>query len=213
MSKKKNKLTIRDELTEFLLYTAPGGEVKIEVFLHEETIWLPQKRIAKLFGVQRPAITKHLNNIFQEGELDETSVCSILEHTAEDGKNYQTKFYNLDAIISVGYRVNSSKATQFRIWATKLLKEYIIKGFAMDDQRLKNGQYFGKDYFRELLERVRSIRASERRIYQQITDIFAECSIDYDPKSKVTKQFYAHVQDKFHYAITGHTASEIVYLQ
>lgn len=212
MSKKK-KLAIRDELTEFLLYTAPDGEVKVEVFLHEETIWLPQKRIATLFGVQRPAITKHLNNIFQEGELDETSVCSILEHTAEDGKTYQTKFYNIDAIISVGYRVNSSKATQFRIWATKLLKEYIIKGFAMDDQRLKNGQYFGKDYFRELLERVRSIRASERRIYQQITDIFAECSIDYDPKSKVTQQFYAHVQDKFHHAITGHTASEIVYLK
>ncbi len=210
--KKENKLSVRDELTEFLLYTVPGGQVKVEVFLHNETIWLPQKRIAELFGVGVPAISKHLSNIFESRELEENSVISILETTAEDGKNYQTKFYNLDAIISVGYRVNSSKATQFRIWATKLLKEYIIKGFAMDDERLKNGRYFGKDYFRDLLERVRSIRASERRIYQQITDIFAECSIDYNPKSERTKHFYSHVQDKFHYAITGHTASEIVYL-
>ena len=179
-------LTLKDELTEFLLYTTPSNEIKVEIFMHDESVWLPQKRMAELFGVQRPSITKHLKNIFESGELQEESVSSILEHTAEDGKNYQTKYYNLDAILSVGYRVNSSQATQFRIWATKVLKEYIIKGFAMDDERLKNGQYFGKDYFKELLERVRSIRASERRIYQQITDIFAECSFDYDKNSQVT---------------------------
>ena len=160
-----------------------------------------------------PAVSKHLKNIFESNELDPDSVISILETTAEDGKKYQTQYYNLDAVISVGYRVNSAQATQFRIWATQLIKEYIIKGFAMDDERLKNGRYFGKDYFRELLERVRSIRASERRIYQQITDIFAECSIDYDPKSETTRLFYAHVQDKFHYAITGHTAAEIIALK
>ena len=204
-------LSLKDELTDFLLYTTPNSDVKVETYLHNETLWLPQKKIAELFGVQRPAITKHLKNIFECGELEEDSVSSILEHTAEDGKNYQTKYYNLDAILSVGYRVNSSKATQFRIWATKILKEYIIKGFAMDDDRLKNGQYFGKDYFKELLERVRSIRASERRIYQQITDIFAECSFDYDKNAQTTKDFYATVQNKFHFAITGKTAAEIVY--
>jgi len=208
----ERKLTTRAEATDFLLYTAPDGAVKVECVLHDETIWLPQKRIAELFDVGIPAISKHLGNIFESGELVEDSVISILETTAADGKNYKTKFYNLDAIISVGYRVNSSRATQFRIWATQLLKEYITKGFAMDDERLKNGRFFGKDYFRELLERVRSIRASERRIYQQITDIFSECSIDYDPKSETTRKFYAHVQDKFHFAITGHTASEIIYL-
>jgi len=206
-----NNLTIKDELTEFLLYSTPTSNVKVEIFMHNETVWLPQKRMAELFGVQRPAITKHLKNIFESGELEEDAVSSILEHTAEDGKNYQTKHYNLDAILSVGYRVNSSKATQFRIWATKILKEYIIKGFAMDDDRLKNGHYFGKDYFKELLERVRSIRASERRIYQQITDIFAECSFDYDKNAQTTKDFYATVQNKFHFAITGKTAAEIVY--
>ena len=212
MSKKKSQnLTIQDEVTEFLLYTAPGGGVKVEVILNNETIWLTQQRMADLFGVQRPAITKHLKNIFESGELDEQSTSSILEHVGETGQSYLTKYYNLDAVISVGYRVNSAQATQFRIWATKLLKEYIVKGFAMDDERLKNGRYFGKDYFRELLERVRSIRASERRIYQQITDIFAECSIDYDQKSETTKLFYAHVQDKFHYAITGQTSSEKIY--
>ena len=204
-------LSLKDELTDFLLYTTPNSDVKVETYLHNETLWLPQKKIAELFGVQRPAITKHLKNIFECGELEEDSVSSILEHTAEDGKNYQTKYYNLDAILSVGYRVNSSQATQFRIWATKILKEYIIKGFAMDDDRLKNGQYFGKDYFKELLERVRSIRTSERRIYQQITDIFAECSFDYDKNSQTTKDFYATVQNKFHFAITGKTAAEIVY--
>ncbi|WP_235040481.1 virulence RhuM family protein [Vreelandella profundi] len=215
----KNTLSLQDQTSDFLLYTAPSGAVKVEVLLSNETIWLTQERMAALFGVQRPAITKHLKNIFDSGELQEDVVVSILEHTTEHGaiagktQTKQVKYYNLDAVISVGYRVNSTQATQFRIWATKLIKEYIIKGFAMDDERLKNGRYFGKDYFKELLERVRSIRASERRVYQQITDIFAECSIDYDPKSKTTQQFYAHVQDKFHFAITGHTAAEIIALK
>ncbi|UUX93807.1 virulence RhuM family protein [Methanoplanus endosymbiosus] len=218
MAKGKNGIipASRDNPTEFLLYTSPDGEVKVEVFLHDETIWLPQKKIAELFGVGVPAISKHLDNIYESGELDRNSTISILETVQKEGnRNVKRKleYYNLDAVISVGYRVNSSKATQFRIWATKLLKEFIIKGFVMDDDRLKNGHYFGKDYFRELLERVRSIRASERRIYQQITDIFAECSIDYEPGSDTTKQFYAHVQDKFHFAITGHTAAETVYLK
>ena len=205
------KLTVNDELTEFLLYTSPNGKVKVEVLLNNETIWLTQKRMAELFNVGVAAVSKHLKNIFESKELMPSSVISILETTAEDGKNYQTQYYNLDAVISVGYRVNSAQATQFRIWATQLLKEYIIKGFTLDDERLKNGRYFGKDYFRELLERIRSIRASERRIYQQITDIFAECSIDYDPTSEITRQFYAHVEDKFHFAITGKTASEIIH--
>jgi len=207
------QLSLQDQTTEFLLYTAPNGEVKVEVLLSNETIWLTQKRMAELFDVGVPAISKHLKNIFESNELNQDSVVSILETTADDGKKYQTQYYNLDAVISVGYRVNSAQATQFRIWATQLIKEYIIKGFAMDDERLKNGQFFGKDYFKELLERVRSIRASERRIYQQITDIFAECSIDYDPKSETTRLFYAHVQDKFHFAITGHTAAEIISLK
>lgn len=212
-------LSLQDQATEFLLYTAPNGAVKVEVLLSNESIWVTQDRIAELFGVQRPAITKHLKNIFESKELDEEVVCSILERTTEHGavagltQTQKVKYYNLDAVISVGYRVNSVQATQFRIWATALIKEYIIKGFAMDDERLKNGRYFGKDYFRELLERVRSIRASERRIYQQITDIFAECSMDYDPKSETTRLFYAHVQDKFHFAITGHTAAEIISLK
>ena len=206
-----NNLTLQDSLTEFLLYTTPSSDVKVEIFLHNESVWLPQKRMTELFGVERSVITKHLKNIFDSAELDEDSVSAKIAHTANDGKNYQTKFYNLDAILSVGYRVNSSQATQFRIWATKVLKEYIIKGFAMDDDRLKNGRYFGKDYFNELLERVRSIRASERRIYQQITDIFAECSIDYDKNSETTKNFYATVQNKFHYAINAQTAAEIIY--
>ena len=215
----KHQLTLRDQTTEFLLYTAPNGTVKVEVLLSNENIWLTQKRMAELFGVGVPAISKHLKNIFDSGELEEEVVISILETTTEHGavagltQTQQVKYYNLDAVISVGYRVNSAQATQFRIWATALIKEYIIKGFAMDDERLKNGRYFGKDYFRELLERVRSIRTSERRIYQQITDIFAECSIDYDPKSETTRLFYAHVQDKFHFAITGHTAAEIISLK
>jgi hypothetical protein len=205
------QLSIQDEVTEFLLYTAPNGDVKVEVLLNNETLWLTQKRMAELFDVKVPTISEHLKNIYKAEELQENSVVRKFLTTAADGKKYNTNYYNLDAVISVGYRVNSAQATQFRIWATQLIKEYIIKGFTMDDERLKNGRYFGKDYFKELLERVRSIRASERRIYQQITDIFAECSIDYDPKSKTTRQFYAHVQDKFHYAITGHTSSEIIY--
>lgn len=201
-----------EDLKKFVLYTAPSGEIRVDVLLQNESVWLTQKAIAELFGVQRPAITKHLGNIFDSGELEEISVSSILEHTAEDGKVYPTKFYNLDAIISVGYRVNSTKATQFRIWATQTLKEYIIKGFVLDDNRLKQGQaIFGKDYFKELLQRVRSIRASERRIYQQVTDIFAECSIDYDSNADITKNFYATVQNKFHFAITGKTAAEIIF--
>lgn len=205
-----NKLTIQDELTEFLLYSDGNGDVKVATLLHNENIWLSQKRIAELFAVTIPTVNEHLKNIFNSNELDENSVIRNFLITATDGKKYNTKFYNLDAILSVGYRVNSNKATQFRQWATKTLKEYIIKGFAMDDARLKNGKYFGKDYFQELLERVRSIRASERRIYQQITDIFAECCIDYDKNSSFTKNFYANVQNKFHYAITGQTAAEIV---
>jgi hypothetical protein len=205
------QLSIKDELTDFLLYTSPNGNVRVEVILNEETVWLTQKSIAALFGVKVPAISKHLKSIFESGELLESAVISILETTADDGKNYQVQYYNLDAIISVGYRVNSHQATQFRIWATNSLKEYIIKGFILDDERLKNGRYFGKDYFRELLERVRSIRASERRIYQQITDVFAECSIDYDSKSDLTQEFYASVQNKFHFAIHGQTAAEIVF--
>ena len=193
------------------------GNVELKATVENESVWLSQKQIAELFEVQRPAITKHLSNIFKSNELDEKVVCSILElptkHGAIEGKIQinKTKFYNLDAIISIGYRVNSLKATQFRIWATKHLKEFIIKGFIIDDNRLKNGKYFDKDYFQELLERVRSIRASERRIYQQITDVFAECSVDYTPDSPETKDFYATIQNKFHYAITGKTAAEIIY--
>lgn len=196
------------DFQKILIYQTPNNEVRVDVFLQDETAWLTQKSMAALFDVNVPAISKHLSNIFDEGELEENSVISILETTASDGKNYKTRYYNLDAIISVGYRVNSSKATQFRIWATKTLKEFIIKGFVMDDERLKQGQtVFGKDYFRELLQRMRSIRTSERRIYQQVTDIFAECSIDYDKNSDVTKNFYATVQNKFHFAITGNTAA------
>lgn len=208
-------LTLQDQTTEFLLYTTPKGEVKVEVLLSNETLWLTQKRMAELFGVGVAAISKHLENIYESGELQREATLSILETVQQEGTRQVTRkleYYNLDAVISVGYRVNSTQATQFRIWATQLIKEYIIKGFAMDDERLKNGRYFGKDYFRELLERVRSIRASERRIYQQITDIFAECSIDYDARSETTRLFYAHVQDKFHFAITGHTAAEIISL-
>ncbi len=211
VGEKKGVLAIKDEITEFLLYTSPNGDIKVDVFFHDENIWLTQKSMAELFGVQRPAVTKHLKNVFECGELQENSVSSILEHTALDNKKYKVRYYSLDAIISVGYRVNSAKATQFRIWAISKLKEFIIKGFVLDDDRLKNGHYFGKDYFKELLERIRSIRASERRIYQQITDIFAECSIDYDRNSKITNEFYAMVQNKFHFAICGKTAAEIVF--
>jgi hypothetical protein len=199
----------------FLLYSTPQENVKIDVVIKDETIWLTQKAMAALFDVQIPAINKHLSNIYEDGELEKEPTVSILEIVQKEGVRNITRkieFYNLDAIISVGYRINSAKATQFRIWATKTLKEFITKGFVLDDERLKQGQTaFGKDYFRELLERIRSIRTSERRIYQQITDIFAECSIDYDRNSKITKDFYAMIQNKFHFAITGQTAAEIIY--
>ena len=196
--------------SEIIFYQTENGNVKIEVFYQDETFWMTQKKMSDLFGVQRPAITKHLKNIFESGELIEDSVSSILEHTADDGKNYKTIFYNLDVIIAVGYRVNSNQATKFRIWATKTLKEFIIKGFVLDDERLKQGKHFGKDYFDELLERIREIRASERRFYQKITDIYSECSIDYNPKAEITQVFYKTVQNKLHWAITGQTAAEII---
>ncbi|WP_440409320.1 virulence RhuM family protein [Prevotella sp.] len=197
---------------QFLLYNMPDADGKVQVVIKDETLWCTQKAMAQLFGVGVPAISKHLKNIFEEGELVADSVISKMETTAADGKNYTTTYYSLDAIIAVGYRVSSLKATRFRQWATKILNEYIKKGFAMDDERLKQGTaVFGKDYFRELLERVRSIRASERRIWQQITDIYAECSTDYDKNSPTTKDFYAMIQNRFHYAITGQTAAEIIY--
>ncbi len=193
----------------FILYTTPQGEVKLNVLLQGETIWLTQEQMSQLFDRERSVITKHIGNVFSEGELEEKSNVQILHIS---GSDKPVKFYNLDVIISVGYRVKSQRGTQFRIWATQTLKEYIIKGFILDDDRLKQSEtVFGKDYFKELLERVRSIRANERRIYQQITDIFAECSIDYDPQSEITKNFYAMVQNKFHFAITGQTAAEIIY--
>lgn len=200
---------------QFLIYNTPQGDVKVDVVIRDETIWLTQKAMAALFDVQIPAINKHLKNIFEEGELRAEATISNLETVQNEGGRdvkRTLEFYNLDAVISVGYRVNSAKATQFRIWATKTLKEFIQKGFVMDDDRLKQGtNAFGKDYFRELLERVRSIRASERRIWQQITDIFAECSFDYNREAQTTKDFYAMVQNKFHFAISGQTAAEIVY--
>jgi len=199
---------------QFLMYSTPEGEISVNAIVKEETIWLTQKAMAELFAVEVPAISKHLSNVFADGELVADSTVSKMEIVQQEGlRNVKRKmeYYNLDVIISVGYRVNSHKATQFRIWATGILKEYMTKGFAMDDERLKQGKTaFGKDYFRELLERVRSIRASERRIWQQITDIFAECSIDYVKESETTRDFYAMVQNKFHYAITGQTAAEII---
>lgn len=193
----------------FILYTTSEGAVTLNVLLQDENIWLTQEQLSQLFERERSVITKHIGNVFSEGELEEKSNVQILHIS---GSDKPVKFYNLDVIISVGYRVKSKRGTQFRIWATKTLKEYIIKGFVLDDNRLKQGEaVFGKDYFKELLERVRSIRASERRIYQQITDIFAECSIDYDPKAEITKNFYAMMQNKFHFAITGQTAAEIIY--
>ncbi|MCC6286553.1 MAG: virulence RhuM family protein [Chitinophagaceae bacterium] len=209
---------VQEGFNEILLYTTPNGKVKVEIYLQNETIWLTQQKIAELFGVQRPAVTKHLKNIFNSGELKEELVCSILEHTSPHGalrgktQESKTKFYNLDAIISVGYRVNSSQATAFRIWATERLKEYIIKGFTMDDERLKNpGTIFGKDYFEEQLARIRDIRSSERRFYQKITDIYAQCSADYRADTDITQKFFATVQNKLHWAITGQTAAEIIH--
>ena len=194
-----------------IVYQAENEAVSTNVLFKDETFWMTQKDMAKLFDVNVPAISKHLKNIFESGELVISAVISKMETTAEDGKIYQTNFYNLDAIIAVGYRVNSKKATQFRIWATGVLREYIIKGFALDDVMLKNGRSFGQDYFKELLRRVRSIRASERRIYQQVTDIFAACAIDYDAQSPITREFFGTIQNKFHYAITGQTAAEVIH--
>ncbi len=201
---------------QFLLYTTPQEDVKVNVVIKDETLWLTQKAMSELFDVGVPAISKHIKNIFEEGELTEEATISKMETVVNRGfrgeVNEVLDFYNLDMIIAVGYRINSKRATNFRIWATQTLKEFITKGFVLDDERLKQGKTaFGKDYFRELLERVRSIRASERRIWQQITDIFAECSIDYDRNSSITQDFYAMVQNKFHYAITGQTAAEIIY--
>ncbi|MDA3835131.1 MAG: RhuM family protein [Spirochaetales bacterium] len=208
------ELSIKDELTDFLLYTTPGHEVRVEIFLHNDTVWLSQKRMAQLFSVDISTINEHLKNIYKTDELLELATIGKFPIVQQEGNREvkrKLKLYNLDAILSVGYRVNSHQATQFRIWATKTLKEFIIKGFAMDDERLKNGPYFGQDYFKELLERVRSIRSSERRIYQQITDIFAECAIDYDPRTESVNNFYAMNQNKFHFAITVKTAAEIIY--
>lgn len=198
------------EKNNIILYKGDEGAATIEVLLKDDTMWSTQKTMAELFDVNVPAISKHLKNIFSEGELVENSVVSILENTASDGKTYQTKYYDLDAIIAVGYRVNSKKATNFRIWATETLKEYITKGFVLDDDLLKNGTRFGKDYFDELLEKICEIRASERRFYQKITDIYAQCSFDYNKDAEITRTFYATVQNKLHWAITHHTAAEII---
>lgn len=201
-----------EDLRDLIIYQSQNNEnISVEVLYHNEDFWLTQKTMSKLFNVEVNTINYHLKEIFKTKELTEESVIRKIRTTANDGKNYNTNFYSLDAIISVGYRVNSKEATDFRIWATKTLKEYIKKGFILNDEFLKNGPKFGKDYFKELLERIRSIRASERRIWQQITDIFAECSIDYDKNSEITQQFYAMIQNKFHYAITGNTAAEIIY--
>ena len=197
--------------SDIILYTTPSGAVRVEVFVRDETVWLTQKALAELFGVKVPAISKHLKNIFATGELAEQAVVSILEITAADGKSYQTSVYNLDAIIAVGYRVNSFQATQFRIWATRTLREFITKGFVLDDERLKQGKtVFGQDYFDELLERIREIRASERRFYQKITDLYA-LAADYAPDAPQTREFFATVQNKLHWAITGKTAAELIH--
>ena len=197
---------------QFILYNLPEKEGKVQVIIRDETLWCTQKAMAQLFGVDRTVVSKHLKNIFESAELQQDSVCAKFAHTAEDGKIYNTQFYNLDAVISVGYRVNSLQATRFRQWTTKILNEYIKKGFVLNEDRLKQGEtVFGQDYFQELLERIRSIRASERRIWQKITDIYAECSIDYDKDSPTTHDFYAMIQNRFHYAITGQTVAEIVY--
>jgi hypothetical protein len=213
----KKHIPAKEGFNEILLYTTPNGKVKVEIYLQNETIWLTQQKIAHLFDVDRTVVTKHIGNIFKSGELNEQLVCANFAHTtphgAIKGKTQETitRFYNLDVIISVGYRVNSSKATQFRIWATQVLKEYIIKGFAMDDERLKNpNNIFGKDYFEEQLARIREIRSSERRFYQKITDIYSQCSADYSADTQTTKDFFATVQNKLHWAITGQTAAELI---
>ena len=200
------------EQREILFYKTDNGDVRVQILLYQENLWLTQGKMAELFDVQKAAISKHLKNIFESGELEQDSVVSILETTATDGKNYSVKYYNLDAIIAVGYRVNSKKATMFRIWANRILKEFIIKGYVMDDERLKEPEnYFGKDYFEEQLERIRDIRSSERRFYQKITDIYSQCSADYDVHSPITKTFFATVQNKLHYAVTHQTAAELIY--
>lgn len=197
--------------SDFILYTSPDGEVRVDVFVNNDTVWLTQKAMQELFDRSKSTVSEHISNIFKEGELDEIQVVRKFRTTADDGKDYEVSYYNLDVIISVGYRIKSQRGTQFRIWATKTLKEFIIKGFVLDDKRLKQGgQIFGKDYFEELLERIREIRASERRFYQKITDIYAQCSIDYDVKSDLTINFYKSVQNKLHWAITGSTAAEII---
>ncbi len=207
-----------DKSMQMLLYHIDNEDISVQVIIKDDTVWITQKALAELFQVDKSGISRHLKNIFDEGELDEKVVVAKFATTTKHGalqgqtQTKETNFYNLDAIISVGYRVNSKRATHFRIWATNILKEYITKGFVLDDERLKQGRaLFDKDYFKELLERVRSIRSSERRIWQQITDIFAECSIDYDKNAETTRQFYATVQNKFHYAITGQTAAEIIH--
>jgi hypothetical protein len=210
-----NKIKMSDlpQSNDIIFYNTPTGDVKIEVIFNDETFWLTQKRLAELFGVEVPAISKHLANIFDTGELEKEATVSILETVQKEGdKNVKRKleFYNLDAIIAVGYRVNSYQATQFRVWATKTLREYIIKGFVMDDDRLKQGKRFGKDYFDELLERIREIRASERRFYLKITDIYEQCSIDYNKDADITQKFFKTVQNKLHFAISGKTAAQII---
>jgi hypothetical protein len=198
--------------SDFILYTSQDGEVRVDVFVHNESVWLTQKAMQDLFDRSKSTVSEHISNVFKEGELDENQVVRKFRTTADDGKDYEVSYYNLDVIISVGYRIKSQRGTQFRIWATKTLKEFIIKGFVLDDKRLKQGgQVFGKDYFEELLERIREIRASERRFYQKITDIYAQCSIDYDANSELTQNFYKMVQNKLHWAITGNTAAEIIH--
>ncbi|HCU31431.1 MAG: hypothetical protein UX09_C0015G0001 [Candidatus Uhrbacteria bacterium GW2011_GWE2_45_35] len=211
---KKNIQVANNSFTEFLLYTDPNGKVKVEIFLYNENIWLTQAKIADLFGVERSVVTKHLQNIFQEGELLKEATCAKIAQVQKEGNRQvarDVEFYNLDAIISVGYRVNSTTATRFRIWATERLKEYVIKGYTMNDEKLKDPyNIFGKDYFEEQLARIRNIRSSERRLYQKVTDIYAQCSADYSPENDITKQFFATVQNKLHFAITGKTAAEII---
>ncbi|SDH84467.1 virulence RhuM family protein [Desulfosporosinus hippei] len=208
--KAQNKLQIRNSTAEFLIFTSQANENTIEVRVEDETVWLTQKLIAELFDKSRNTITEHLQNIFNEGELDKNSVCREFRHTGADGKEYNTKFYNLDAIISVGYRVNSLRATQFRQWATGVLRTFAIRGYVLDKERLKNGTFLNEEYFEHLLEEIREIRASERRFYQKITDIYAT-AIDYNPHTKLTKDFFKTVQNKLHYAIHGSTAAEVIY--
>ncbi|MCK4661720.1 MAG: virulence RhuM family protein [Bacteroidales bacterium] len=212
MSDKKAKNSQLEKFSNFVIFETKTGKVNIDVFFKDETVWLTQKLIAELFEKDRTVVTKHLKNVFSEGELDENSVCANFAHTAQDGKTYSTKYYNLRAITAIGYRVNSHRATEFRKWATEILHEYIIKGFAMDDERLKQIKHFGVDYFDEMLERIREIRLSERRLYQKITDIYA-LSADYDNKAEITKYFFATVQNKLHWAISGKTAAEIIYTE